>query len=97
MGVTLALFEVIHYDALLEDAGLMGTVERALLHLAQAFDFQLAESGHPPGLYRLLGHPNPHLRTLVGCPPPCARGSSHGCRRRRPRRCMHACTPSCSE
>ena len=36
MGVTLALFEVIHYDALLEDAGLMGTVERALLHLAQA-------------------------------------------------------------
>ena len=41
-----------------------------MLHLAQAFDFQLAESGHPPGLYRLLAHPNPHLRTLVGWLPP---------------------------
>lgn len=63
--MTLALFEVIHYDDALSDAGVMAAAERALLHMARSHDFQLAEQGHPPGLYRMLAHPSAGLRSMV--------------------------------
>lgn len=66
LGLTLALFEVIHYDGALADAGVMAGAERALLHMGRSHDFQLAESGHPPGLYRMLAHPSAGLRAMVG-------------------------------
>jgi hypothetical protein len=65
LGLTLALFEVIHYDEALSDAGVMAAAERALLHMGRSHDFQLAESGHPPGLYRMLAHPSAGLRSMV--------------------------------
>ena len=64
-AVVCALFEVLGFDELLEDAGVLGSLEGALLRLAPAHELDLASGGRYPGLYRLLGHHSADLRAMV--------------------------------
>lgn len=60
-----ALFEVLSFQELLDDADVCATVETALLALSKEHDLALTEGGRYPGLYRLLAHSSPELRSLV--------------------------------
>ncbi|BDA50111.1 probable helicase SEN1 at C-terminar half [Coccomyxa sp. Obi] len=63
-SLTLALYEVLHFNAL-EDAEVMEGVRKALLHLSSSHDLRLADTRPPPGLYRLLAHHDPNLSSMV--------------------------------
>lgn len=59
------LFEVLSFESLLEDAGVMQAAEAAILALSEHHDLALSEGGRYPGIYRLLAHSNHRIRTLV--------------------------------
>ena len=60
----LALYEALHFDSL-GDADVMEGARKALLHLTSSHELRLADTGPPPGLYRLLAHHDTNLRALV--------------------------------
>ena len=60
-----ALFEVLSFEALMDDAAVMAAVEAALLTLSEHHDLALSEGGRYPGLYRLLAHSSQPVRSLV--------------------------------
>ena len=66
--VVCGLFEVLSFEALLEDAGIATALEAALLQLAPSHELQLAQGGRYPGLYRLLAYPNSAIRSIVSQP-----------------------------
>lgn len=64
------LFEVLSYEEVLEDSEVMRHLESALLQLAHTHELGLSEGGRYPGIYHLMAHSNPLLRSLVPPPPP---------------------------
>ena len=60
-----ALFEVLSFHTLLDDAEVNAATEAMLLGVSQHHDLALSEGGRYPGLYRLLAHHNQQLRLLV--------------------------------
>ena len=62
-----ALFEVLGFDELLEDAGVHVALVEALLRLEPVQQLDLASGGRYPGLYRLLAHHSSAIRYLVRC------------------------------
>ena len=68
-SLMLALYEALHYDSL-EDAEVMEGARKALLHLTSSHELRLADTGPPPGLYRLLAHHDTNLRSMVCTPQP---------------------------
>ena len=43
-------------------------LEAALLHLKQSHELALTDGGRYQGLYRLMAHPSPQIRAMVGRP-----------------------------
>ena len=60
-----ALFEVLSFEALMDDAAVMAALETALLNLSEHHDLALSEGGRYPGIYRLLAHSSQPVRSLV--------------------------------
>ena len=60
------LFEALSYGEMLDDAGTAAALEAAVLHLAPKLDLDLASGGRYPGLYQLMAHRSPEMRSLVG-------------------------------
>lgn len=56
---------------MLDDAGVAAALQAALLHLAPKLDLDLASGGRYPGLYQLMGHRSPEIRSLVSRPLQC--------------------------
>ena len=50
---------------MLDDAAVAAALESALLHLAPKLDLDLASGGRYPGLYQLMAHRSPEIRSLV--------------------------------
>ena len=61
-----ALFEVLSFPSLMNDLGLNQALEAGLLHLRKTHDLALTQGGRYQGLYRLMAHPNPQIRAMVG-------------------------------
>lgn len=61
-----ALFEVLSFPDLMDDVRVNGAVESALLHLKQSHELALTDGGRYQGLYRLMAHPSPQIRAMVG-------------------------------
>ena len=59
------LFEALSYWEMLDDAGTAAALEAAVLHLAPKLDLDLASGGRYPGLYQLMAHRSPEMRSLV--------------------------------
>lgn len=64
-----ALFEVLSFPDLMDDMRVNGSLESALLHLKQSHELALTDGGRYQGLYRLMAHPGPQIRAMVG---PCS-------------------------
>ena len=64
-AVVSALFEVLGFADLLEDAGVHAGLVGALLRLEPVLSLDLASGGRYPGLYRLLAHHSSEIRSLV--------------------------------
>ena len=60
-----------HYLACTAPAELTETVQQVLTRLDSTHDLALESGGRYPGLYRLLAHPSPTLRALVGSATAC--------------------------
>ena len=60
-----ALYEVLSYADLLDDAQVAAEAANVLVELSGVFDLPLDGGGRYPGLYRLLAHGNPELHALV--------------------------------
>lgn len=57
--------EPLNFPELLEDAGLVAALGKALLHLASTHEF--ATPDRPPGTIMLLAHPNHEIHNVVHC------------------------------
>jgi len=61
-----ALFEVLSFPDLMDDVRVNESLESALLHLKQSHELALTDGGRYQGLYRLMAHPGPQIRAMVG-------------------------------
>ena len=61
-----ALFEVLSFPDLMDDMRVDKSLESALLHLKQSHELALTDGGRYQGLYRLMAHPGPQVRAMVG-------------------------------
>ena len=65
VAVIIGLFEALSYGEMLDDAAVAAALESALLHLAPKLDLDLASGGRYPGLYQLMAHRSPEIRSQV--------------------------------
>lgn len=63
-SVITVLFEVLEYD-LAQDHLVNEALTKALTALTASHDLDLSSGGRYRGLYRLLAHPNPSVRSMV--------------------------------
>lgn len=50
----------------MDDMRVNKSLESALLHLKQSHELALTDGGRYQGLYRLMAHPGPQIRAMVG-------------------------------